>query len=474
MSAYKPWIYQQFAEEHLMNNRVAVLPTNGGSGLFLDMGLGKTVIALTAVERLLFETYDVEKVLVIAPKRVAEHTWGAEIEKWGHLNHLTLSKIIGPLKDRKAALKAKADIYTINVENVVWLVAELGSSWPFDMVILDELTKFKSAKSARFKALRQIRPMIKRIVGLTGTPAPNGLEDLWSQMYLLDRGERLYKTLTEYRDTYFTKNAYTPYAKYEVHRERDELVGAGYYEKKIYNKVADICISMRASDYLELPDKIFNDVDVCLDESARAKYDEFEKKLVLELLEEDATITAVNAAVLTNKLLQFANGAVYDENGTYHEIHDEKLNELAEIIDENHGKPIIVFYSYRHDADRIRKRFAALRPVDLKGPKEIDRWNRKEIPLMLAHPASAGHGLNLQAGGNIIVFFGLLWSLELYLQAIARLHRQGQTEAVIVHRLIAGGTMDNDVIAALDSKESGQNALMSAVKARIEKYRPKN
>lgn len=454
---YNPHNYQLHAEQHIYDYP--------GCGLFIDMGLGKTVVTLTAMYRLLYEEFEISKVLVIAPKRVAEHTWTAEIAKWDHLQDLTVSKVLGSEKERKAALAKKADVYLINRENVAWIVAQYGGKWPFDMVVIDELSSFKSAKSGRFKALRQVRPLIKRMVGLTGTPAPNSLLDLWSQLYLLDRGERLGKTYTEYRDTYFrVKNPHQSFAKYQLIEEKDELVGKGYYAKKIYNKISDICISMKAADYLELPERIINDIPVTMNSFVKARYEAFEKEQVLALMEQDVEITAVNAGALCTKLLQFSNGAIYDEDKQYHVVHDEKIDELSELIDDAAGQPVLIFYTYQHDADRIMKHFKGRNIVRLKSDKDINAWNRGEIEIMLAHPASAGHGLNLQEGGSIVIFFGLPWSLELYLQAIARLHRQGQVKNVIVHRLITRGTVDEEVVASLERKEEGQDALMSAVK----------
>lgn len=461
---YVPHSYQVHAEEHIMDNL--------GAGLFLDMGLGKTVITGTALNRLMFEECDVLKALVIAPKRVADHTWSAEFDKWEHLNHIRVSKILGSVKERIAAVRADADVYVTNRENVAWLVAYLGGNWPYDAVVIDELTSFKNPKSIRFKALRSIRPKIRRLIGLTGTPAPNGLIDLWAQLYLLDRGERLGATLKDYRGKYFTKNPYKPFAKYEVLTESDDLVGKGYYEKKIYNKISDICISMRSEDYLDLPDKIFNDVPIILDAMTMARYEAFEREQVLALLDDDGQITAVNAGVLANKLLQFANGAIYDDRGVYHDIHTEKLNELEEIIDQNYGKNILIFYSYDHDRIRIAERFKNLKPVKLSGSKEIDRWNAGEIGLAMVHPASGAWGLNLQEGGHIIVFFGLVWSLELYLQAIKRLHRQGQIHNVIINRLIVQGTYDENVVDALNIKDGGQKALLDSVRVIVKKHVP--
>ena len=461
--------YQQHSITHILENT--------GCGLFLEMGLGKTVSTLTAIDQLINDRFEVNRVLVVAPLRVAEDVWTTEASKWDHLKHLRISVVLGTEKQRKLALLKKADIYVINRENAVWLVSHYGGAFPFDMLVIDELSSFKSPKAARFKALRMIRPKVNRVVGLTGTPAPNSLLDLWSQVYLLDQGARLGKTITEYRNKYFRvtdDSQYTQWKKYELVKPGDGR-SDNYYENKIYDKVGDICISMKAEDYLELPERIDRDVVIRLHGDAYNQYQEFERKQILALSEADE-ITAINAAALTTKLLQFANGAVYDENKNYHIVHDEKLDRLEEIIDAANGQPVLVFYSYQHDADRIRKKFASLKPVLMKSAKTgetgkiIKSWNDGNILLMVAHPASAGHGLNLQAGGNIIVWFGLPWSLELYQQANARLHRQGQTKPVIVHRLIASGTMDEDVLAALDSKAGGQEALMKAVKARIDKY----
>jgi SNF2 family DNA or RNA helicase len=461
---YNPHPYQDHATDHIIEHPY--------SGLFLDMGLGKTVSTLTAIDRLMFDLCDVEKVLVIAPKRVAEDTWSTEVNKWDHLQHLKISKILGTEKQRKEALRVKADIYVINRENVAWLVGLYAGSFPFGMLVIDELSSFKSAKATRFKALRIVRPKIKRVVGLTGTPVPNGLLDLWPQLYLLDMGERLGKTLTGYRERYFTPGKRNGYVVYDYKlREQDELLGQNIYEKEIYEKIGDICISMKAQDYLDLPERIDRNISIRLSPKIKSQYDEFEKKQILALEDLD-DISAVNAAALTNKLLQFSNGAVYNHEGDWFEVHKEKLEALEEIIETSAGHPVLVFYSYRHDKERIMKYLKNYNPQELTNSAMIARWNNKEISVMLAHPASAGHGLNLQAGGNIIVWFGLPWSLELYLQAIKRLDRQGQTQVVINHRLITKGTMDEDVLAVLDRKASGQEALLQAVKVRIDKYRP--
>lgn len=460
---YTPHIYQDHATQHIIDNPY--------SGLFLEMGLGKTVATLTAIDLLMFRDFEVSKVLVIAPKKVAEDTWTTEAQKWDHLKHLKISLVLGTERQRKEALMAKADVYVINRENVVWLVSHLGGAFPFDMLVIDELSSFKSAKAARFKALRQIRPRIKRVVGLTGTPAPNGLLDLWPQMYLLDMGERLGKTLTGYRDKYFNpgkRNGHVVY-EYNLKGAKDDLLDQEFYESEIYEKIGDICISMKAKDWLSLPERINRTVPVRLPDDVRRQYLDFERKQVLALGDVNE-ISVPNAAALTNKLLQFANGAVYDETKAYHEVHCEKIEALKEILDSANGHPVLVFYSYQHDIARIKDQLKAYKPSELHNASDIARWNKKQISLLLAHPASAGHGLNMQGGGNIIVWFGLPWSLELYQQANARLDRQGQTQSVIVHHLVTAGTMDEDVIRALDDKANGQEALMQAVKARIRKY----
>jgi SNF2 family DNA or RNA helicase len=462
---YTPYPYQEHSTDHIIDHPEC--------GLFLEMGLGKTVSTLTAIDRLMFDMLTVDKVLVIAPKRVAESTWTAEAEKWDHLKHLTFSKVLGSESDRIRALRAKADIYLINRENVVWLIAHYGTAFPFDMVVIDELSSFKSPKAARFKALRSIRPKVARVVGLTGTPAPNSLLDLWPQLYLLDMGERLGKTLTGYRDMYFKpgkRNGHIVY-NYDLKSDESKLLGDGIYEKEIYEKISDICISMKAEDYLSLPARIERTVDVAFSPKVRSMYDEFEKKQILAL-ENVEEISAINAAALTTKLLQFANGAVYDATGQFHEVHDEKLNELEEKIDAANGQPVLVFYSFRHDLARIHRHLKQYRPVELKTDADIKSWNAGKINILLAHPASAGHGLNLQAGGNIIVWFGPSWSLELTQQANARLHRQGQINTVVINTLIAKGTIDEDVVSSLAGKAHGQDALMHAVKARIRKYLP--
>jgi len=450
---FKPHDYQQHAIEKILD-----LPA---VGLFLDMGMGKTICALTAVLDLLYNWFDVAKVLVIAPKRVAEDTWSRETQKWEHTKHLKIAKALGTAKQRKAALESQADIYVINRENTEWLVDLYQKDWPFDMVVIDELSSFKSSKARRFRALRKVRPFIKRIVGLTGTPAPNGLIDLWPQLYLLDQGERLGKTVTGYRNRYFEPGRRDP--RRGIVFEWNPKPGA---EEAIYEKISDICISMQAKDYLELPERVNNVIPVNLPAMAWAKYEQLEKDLLLPFTESD--VVADTAAVLSNKLLQMANGAVYDEDRGVKQIHGAKLEALEDVVEAANGKPVLVYYAYRHDRDRIKDKFKSARFLDTE--KDIKDWNDGKVEILLAHPASAGHGLNLQTGGHIIVWFGLTWSLELYQQGNARLDRQGQQHNVIIHHLVAEGTIDEDVMKVIEGKAVGQEALLEAVKARIRSY----
>ncbi len=448
--------YQRTAVQHIIEHPYGAL--------LMEMGLGKSISTLTAIKKLMDEYLEVNKVLVIAPKRVAESTWSDEIAKWEHLKGLTVSKILGTEKQRKAALKAPADIFVINRENVVWLVSHLQGYWPFDMIVIDELSSFKSSKSARFRALRLVRPKTNRVVGLTGTPVPNGLIDLWSQLYLLDLGERLGKTITSYRSKYFRPGRSNGQIVF------DYKLNSGS-EEAIYKQIGDICISMKAEDYLQLPERIDRTVEVHLPEKMMNQYLEFEKDQVLALENEDGDISAVNAAALSNKLLQFSNGAVYDSERNVHDVHAEKLDALEEIVEAANGQSVLVFFSFRHDVSRILRKLKSYHPKEIGGPEDIKAWNEGDIPVLLAHPAGAGHGLNLQAGGHIVVWFGLPWSSELYQQANARLYRQGQNKPVIIHHLIAKGTMDEDVMKAIAGKADKQEALMQAVKVRIEKYR---
>jgi SNF2 family DNA or RNA helicase len=450
---YTPYDYQEYARQWIIEKVK--------SALMLEMGLGKSVITLTAINDLLYDYFEISKVLVIAPLRVAESTWEEELEKWDHLEYIRLSKVLGTEKERIAALNKPAEIYIINRENTQWLVDYFEKkNWPFEMLVLDELSSFKSPRAKRFKALKKTRPLLKRIVGLTGTPAPNGLMDLWSQIYLLDGGDRLGKTITGYRERYFLPDKRNQHVIFSYKLKE----GA---EDAIYEKLSDICISMKSEDYLKMPDLMMNVISVHLKDEELQKYKKLEKELLLPL--KDTDIVANNAAVLTGKLLQMANGAVYDEVGSTQEIHKEKLKSLEDTIEAANGKPVLVFYSYKHDLERIQKSIKNTRV--LKEHQDIKDWNKGEIPVMLAHPASAGHGLNLQAGGSTIVWFGLPWSLELYNQANARLYRQGQKENVIIHHLVAKGTVDEDVMKALKNKEKGQEALLEAVKARVRKIK---
>lgn len=453
-------------------------------GVFVDMGLGKTISTLTAINYLMFDYCEVNSVLVIAPKRVAESVWQEEAEKWEHTKHLRFSKIIGTAKQRIAAvMETKADIYIISRDNVAWLCALYGGGkLPFDMVVVDELSSFKSYKSERFKALRGARPYLKRLVGLTGTPAPNGLIDLWPQIYLMDRGERLEKTISRYRERYFRPGQTNGHVVYSYDLMSDS-------EYLIHKKIEDICISMKADDYLEMPFRTDNYIKLRMPEALKKQYDDFEKNKVLDLIsaaetieqedengnsvfvEKPVEVNVVNAAALSNKLLQFANGAIYDEERNVFPIHDIKLEALKEIIEDANGQSVLVAWTYQFDRDRIVEYLKKYKPRELKNNKDIEDWNAGKIQVMLAHPASAGHGLNLQAGGSIIVWFGQTWSLELYQQFNARLYRQGQQNHVVINHLILQGTHDEDVIRALKAKDKKQNALMNSIKAKIDKYK---
>lgn len=446
---YRPYYYQSFAEQFILDNPEA--------GLLLDMGMGKTAVSLTAAEKLLYDYFAVRRVLVIAPLKPAKETWPPEVQKWDHLKHLTLSMILGSAQERIAALNCDADIYIINRENVVWLVDYYKSKWPFDMVIIDELSSFKSSKAQRFRALKKVRKYVKRIVGLTGTPSPNGLLDLWPEMYLLDEGKALGKTLTSYRDMYFLpdkRNATTIFSW-------KPKAGA---EEAIYEKLGGLCISMKAADYLQLPERLFLRREVKMSEKAMSLYKTLERDTLLPFA--DGDIDAPTAAVLTNKLLQAAGGAAYDENGNIKYLHEDKLEALDQLIEEANGQPVLVFYAFKHERDRIMARYSEA--VDIKEDSAVTRWNKGEIPIMLAHPASAGHGLNLQAGGHIAIWYGLPTSLELYQQANKRLHRPGQKETVLIHHILMKGTYDYKVLDdILTPKEVRQNALLEALKARI-------
>ena len=443
---YKPHNYQQFATDFILNQSICCL--------MLDMGLGKTVITLTALWQLALDSFDVSRVLVIAPKRVAEDTWPKELAKWEHLTGLTSSLVLGSAAERKAALQRKAFLYIINRENVAWLVK--NHYWDFDMVVIDELSSFKSNKAERFKAMKKVRPMVTRIVGLTGTPAPNTLLDLWPQMYLMDMGQRLGRFIGGFRDRFFLPDKRNREIIYS-YKPRE---GA---EDAIYALISDICISMKAADYLDMPERIDNRIEVSMSPKERKLYDDFQKDMVLSI--DDEELDAANAASLSNKLLQMANGAVYGEDKKVLPIHDRKLDALEDLVEAANGKPLLVAYWYKHDLQRIKARFKNVRCIDTA--KDIDDWNAGKIPLALIHPASAGHGLNLQDGGCTIVWFGLTWSLELYQQLNARLWRQGQKHTVVIHHIVTKGTHDEDVMRALENKDTRQSALIEAVRARI-------
>lgn len=444
---YVPHDYQTFATEFIIEHPI--------SAVLLEMGLGKSVITLTAIKELLYNSFDVSKVLVIAPLRVARDTWPAEIEKWEHLNGLTYSVVIGTEKERTAALSKKADIYLINRENVDWLINKSGVPFDFDMVVIDELSSFKSASAKRFKSLLKVRPKIKRIVGLTGTPSSNGLMDLWAEFRILDMGERLGRYISAYRMNYFVPDKRNQQMIFSYKPK----AGA---EEAIYKRISDITISMKSADFLEMPECVINEVKVKLSEKEWSVYDELRQEMVVSLGEEE--IDAANAATLSGKLLQMANGAIYNENKEVVHIHDRKLDALEDLIEGANGKPVLVAYWYNHDLERIKKRFDVR---EIKSSKDISDWNSGRIPIAVIHPASAGHGLNLQSGGSTLIWFGLTWSLELYQQTNARLWRQGQKSTVVIHHIIAKDTIDEDVMKALRLKEKTQADLINAVKAQI-------
>lgn len=402
----------------------------------------------------MYQEFEIDKALVVAPKRVVTDTWARECQKWDHLNHLKVSPIVGTPRERRAAIRRQADIYLVSRDNIKWLIETLDGYWPYDVLVLDELSSFKNPQTNRFKALRKVAYKCKRVIGLTGTPAPNGYTDLWSQIYLLDQGERLGKTLTDFRRRYCEAIRYPNFVKWSVPKAQLH---------DIDRKISDICISMTAKDYLRLPPVYSIITNVTLDAKAQRAYDEMKQEAVLELA--NTEIIGVTAAALMNKLLQIAGGAVYDEDGAVTEIHDAKLEALEQIIEESQGQPVLVFYSYRFDVDRIRRRFPEARTMETD--QDISDWNAGTVPLMLAHPASCGHGLNLQEGGHIIVWFGPTWSLELYQQANARLNRQGQDKPVMIYHLIASGTVDERVMEAIQNKSTTQEALIDCVKAEI-------
>jgi SNF2 family DNA or RNA helicase len=447
---FKPHEYQAHAIRHVIDHPHA--------GLFLDMGLGKTVITLTAIDELMYERFEVGKVLIIAPRRVAETVWTDEAAKWSHLRRLRLSVAVGTERERKAALAKDADVYVINRENVAWLVALHGGGFAYDMVVIDELSSFKSSKSIRFKALRLVRPRVRRVLGLTGTPSPNGLIDLWAQLYLLDMGARLGKTITGYRERYFVPGRRNAQVVFD-YRLRPGC------EDKIRQAIGDICISMRSADYLELPECVYRTVKVRLSEAERARYTQFERELVLSLTEGAEDISAVNAAALSTKLRQYANGAVYDDAGGVQHIHDAKLEALEEILEELQGRGALVLYAFKHDATRIEAKSARFSPRRIGDTDTVRKWNSGQIKCLIGHPASMGHGLNLQGGGDAVIWFGPTWSLELWLQANARLLRQGRERPVTVIAIVTENTIDERMLDAIEMKRGGQEALMEAVRA---------
>lgn len=429
---------------------------------------GKTSITLTAINDLKYNRFQISKVLVIAPKKVAEDTWTREQQKWEHLKMLRVIPVLGSLAKRIKALNTPADVYVINRENVVWLVDYYKNDWPFDMVVIDELSSFKNQNSKRFKALKNIRPLIKRIIGLTGTPASNGYIDIWAQIYLLDQGERLGKYITHFRENYFLPDKRDSQRVFS-YKPRDGAV------ELIKNKISDICISLSAKDYLKMPEKVIDNRFIKLDSKAQNQYKEFEKEMFLQINEEEIDVTS--AVALSNKLLQFCNGAVYKEDrNQYVEVHDCKIEALLELIEEAQGQSLLIFYNFKHDLERIERELKKLkmRIGILKDSKDIERWNNGELDVFLAHPASAAYGLNLQDGGSHIVWFGLNYSLELYQQANARLYRQGQKNTVFIHNLIIDGCRDIDVLNALEDKNSNQEALLESLKARIKKIKEEN
>lgn len=446
---FVPHPYQQEAITRILDNT--------HYGLLLDMGLGKTIITLTAINELIYDRLLVKKVLVIAPLRVAQSTWQDEASKFGHLQSLRFSAVLGTAAQRERALQVDADVYIINREMVKWLCDRYGYNLPFDMLVVDESSSFKNHQALRFRALRKARASFSRIVLLTGTPAPNTLLELWPQMYLLDTGKRLGRTISQYRNTFFTPDKTNGYVVYS-YRLKDEAA-----KREIYRRIGGICMSLKAKDYITLPERIDNEIKLELPAAAQAAYRQMVRDSVIEL--GDAEITAFNAAALSNKLLQLANGSVYDEDRNVTDVHSAKLDELAEIIESNGGKPVLVFYNFLHDKDRIMRRIKDAKL--LTSGDDVRDWNAGRIHVLLAHPASCSYGLNLQAGGNVIVWYGLTWSLEQYQQANARLYRQGQSEAVIIHHLVAKNTIDEDVLAALKRKTAGQDDLLRAIKTHL-------
>ncbi|HKL58453.1 MAG TPA: DEAD/DEAH box helicase [Sphaerochaeta sp.] len=450
---YTPHDYQEYASRFIEEHSIAAV--------LLQMGLGKTIITLTAVFNLLFDSFLVHKVLIVAPLRVARDTWPAEIAKWDHLEDLRTSVAVGTTAERCSALKRKADLYIINRENVHWLIEESGFDFDYDMVVIDELSSFKNHRAKRFRALMKKRPMVRRVVGLTGTPASNGLIDLWAQFKLLDMGARLGRFIGSYREAYFVPDRRNG----QVIFSYKPAVGS---EEKIYQAIEDITISMKAQDHIRMPDLISTEYKVTLSEAERKAYDGLKKDLVLQTPERQVTVA--NAASLSVKLLQLANGAVYTDDGVTVALHQRKLDALEDIIESANGKSVLVAYWFKHDLERITARLAKLKvPFScLDTSTSIHTWNDEKLPVGLIHPASAGHGLNLQSGGNFMIWFGLTWSLELYQQTVARLWRQGQkSETVVVQHIIAAGTVDERVMKVLSGKAQTQDALIEAVKAEL-------
>lgn len=444
---YSPHDYQRYATNFIVNHKI--------SAVLLEMGLGKSVISLSAINELMLDYFDVSRTLVIAPLRVAISTWPDEIKKWDHLKYLSYSVVTGSEKERLDALKKPAHIYIINRENVDWLITKSGFKWFFDMVVIDELSSFKSYQAKRFKSLLKARPKVKRIVGLTGTPSSNGLMDLWAEFRLLDMGERLGRYITHYRQNFFIPDKRNQQMIFS-YKPKD---GA---EKEIYQLISDITISMKSKDFLKMPECIMNEVVVSLSEKEQKLYDSLKKDMVLSIGDDE--IDAINAAVLSSKLLQMANGAVYNDKKESIVIHDRKLDALEDLIEGANGKPVLIAYWFKHDITRIKERFDVR---EIKTGKDITDWNEGKIPIAIIHPASAGHGLNLQAGGSTLIWFGLTWSLELYQQTNARLYRQGQDSTVVIHHILTNGTIDEDVMKALKAKERIQDALINSVKARL-------
>ena len=454
---FKPHEYQRYCIGRILDTPMI--------GLFLDMGLGKTVITLTAINELIYNRFAVGRVLIIAPKKVAEATWSTEAAKWEHLKHLRFSLILGGEKQRIRAVYTPADIYVINRENVVWLADYLRNSWFFDMVVIDESSSFKNHRAKRFRALTWIRPHVSRIVELTGTPAPNSLADLWAQLYLLDKGKRLGRNITAFRESFFKANTHGGhFTTYEAN---------GGAAAEIERRISDICISMKSEDYLQLPELVYDVVPVRLDPKAKKAYEEMERDMLLTI--DENVIDAGSAAALSNKLLQLCNGAVYTEDGSWVPLHDCKLEAFTELIERLNGQPVLVFYNFRHDLERLTAALtkAKKRVRALKTAADAELWNRRELDILLAYPASCAYGLNLQAGGNHVVWFGLNWSLELFQQANKRLHRQGQTRTVFVHELAVENSRDTDVIAALQDKNATQDALIESLKVRIGEIKAK-